>query len=129
VTLVQPSGSKPDADAVMHQYLHAVGASVGKEVSGMRMRCAKDLDYSGQGGVGAGAHVQGNRCQPYGVNPDHANHSRSHCAQEAPPCNGQLTTMVVFARWTWMRISGGADGSGSGGVDGAVKVTGTNASG
>ena len=55
VALVQPSGGKPDTDAVMHQYLHTVGASVGKKVSGVRVGGAKDLDDSGQGGVGDGA--------------------------------------------------------------------------
>ena len=43
VALVQPSGGKPDTDAVMHQYLHTVGASVGKKVSGVRVGGAKDL--------------------------------------------------------------------------------------
>lgn len=131
MALVKPPGGKPDADAVMHQYLHASGTSVGKEVGGVWMGCTKDLNDSGQGGVGARSHVQGNRCQPYGVNPDHTNHSRSHCAQAAPPCNGQLTMTVVFARWTSMRMSAGADGadSGDGGVGCAVNVTGTNASG
>ena len=130
VALVQSSGGQPDANAVMHQHLHAVGAPVGKEVGGVRVGAPEDLDDSGQGGVGAGAHVQGNRCQPYGVNTDHANHSRSHCAQEAPPCKGQLTTMVVLARWTSMRMSGGVGSSGCGIADGgcAVNVTGINAS-
>ena len=74
----------------------------------------------------ARSHVQGSGCKPYCINPNHCNHSRNHCAQAAPPCKGQLTTMVVFARWTSMRMSGCADDvddrSGS-----ALKVTGTNA--
>ena len=132
VALVQSSGGQPDADAVVHQHLHAGGASVGKEIGGVRMSATEDLDDSGQCSVSAGAHVQGNRCKPYGINPDHANHSRSHCAQEAPPCNGQLTTMVVFARCTSMRMSGGDGcsdcGDGDGDVGCPINVTGINES-
>ena len=51
---------EPDTDAVMHQYLHTVGASVGKKVSGVRVGGAKDLDDSGQGGVSDGARAEQN---------------------------------------------------------------------
>jgi hypothetical protein len=130
VPLVQSSGGQPDTNSVMYQYFHAVGASVGKEIGGVRMGSAKDLNDSGQGGVGACTHVQGSRCKPYGVYPDLANHSRSHYSQEAPPCRGQLTMMVVLARCTSMRMSVdvGSSGCGVANVGCAVNVTGINAS-
>ena len=130
VALVQSSSGQPDADTVMHQHLHAVSASVGKEVGGVGVGGTEDLDDPGQSSVGACPHVHRHGCQPYGINPDHANHSRSHCAQAALSCAGQLTTILVPARCTSMRMSGGVGSSGCGVADGgcAVTVTGINAS-
>jgi hypothetical protein len=123
VALVQPPGGQPDADTVMHQYLHAVGAPVGKEVRGVRMRCAEDLHDSGQGGVGAGPHVHRHRCQPHRIDSDHANHSRSQAAQALLSCNGHFTMTLVLARWTSIRMSGSDAGTGKA----SLSVTGTNA--
>ena len=64
VALMQSPGCQSDANAVMHQHFHAVGAAVGKEVRRVRMGCAKDLYDPGQRGVCARSHVQGINGQP-----------------------------------------------------------------
>ena len=53
VALVQPPGGQPEADAIVHQHLHAVGASIGKEVGVVRVGCTKDLDDACQARVKA----------------------------------------------------------------------------
>jgi len=37
VAKMQSPGGQPESNAVMHQHLHAVGASIGKEVGGVRV--------------------------------------------------------------------------------------------
>jgi hypothetical protein len=130
VALMQSSGGQPDANSVMHQYFHAVGASVGKEIGGVGVSCAKDLDNSGQGGVGSCPHIHWHGCKPHRINSDHANHSRSQAAQALLSCSGHFTTTLVLARWTSTRMSGDVASSdcGDGVVGCAVNVTGTNAS-
>lgn len=125
VALVQSSGGKPDTNSVMHQYFHAVGAPVGKQVGGVRVGGAKDLDDSGQGGVGACPHVHWHSCQPHRINSDHANHSRSQAAQASLSCIGHFTTILVLARLTSTRMSGADGGVGMGNA--SSSETGTNA--
>ncbi len=43
----------------MYQHLHAVGASVGKEIGGVGMGYSKDLNDSGQRGVDTGGDPKG----------------------------------------------------------------------
>ena len=123
VALVLSSGGQPDTNAVMHQYLHAVGASVGKEVGGVRMSATEDLYDPGQGGVGACPHVQGSGGQPHRINPNHASHSRSQAAQALLSCSGHFTTMAVLARWTSTRMSGADGGVGIGNASSSVTAT------
>lgn len=73
------------AEAVVHDELDARGARVGEEVAVMGVRGTQCRDDSGQHPLGARAHVQRLRAQPYFVDADHfsaaAATSRSHAAQ------------------------------------------------
>jgi hypothetical protein len=122
VALVQASAGKPDTDAVMHQYLHAGGTSVGKEVGGVGVGCTEDLDDSGQGCVGASSHVHRHRCQPDGVDADHLKRAVAQLANSADELIGQ----VMFIDSPPLRSSALISvpfGSGAG----AVNLTGKNA--
>ena len=54
---MQSACAQPQAEAVVHEHLHAIGASVGKEIGMVRLGGAEDLDDARKGGVGARAHV------------------------------------------------------------------------
>ena len=71
LALVQAASGQPDADAVVHQHLDAVGASVGEQVGMVRVGRAEHADHPGQRRVGAGAHVQRGRGKPGSVDTDH----------------------------------------------------------
>lgn len=64
LALVQAPGGQPDADAVVHQHLDAVGTLVGEQIGVMRTGRAEHGDDSGQRRVCAGAHVQRYRGKP-----------------------------------------------------------------
>ena len=64
VSLVQPPGGQPKANAIVHQHLHAVGTLVGKEVGAVGMGCAEDGDDARQARVKAASHVQRLRGKP-----------------------------------------------------------------
>ena len=57
VALVQPARAQPQAEAIVHEHLHAVGAPVGKEIGMVRLGSTEDLDHARQRGVDARAHV------------------------------------------------------------------------
>jgi hypothetical protein len=83
----------------MHQCFHAVGTLVGKQVGGVRVAYAEDLDHTRQRCVGARLHVQGLYGQPNAINTDHGyihlSHSRSYTRQKAAPSRGQFTVSVL----------------------------------
>ena len=56
--LIQTTVCQPDTVAIMHQYLQAVTALVGKEVGMVRFRLAEDPDNLGQDRFCSGPHVQ-----------------------------------------------------------------------
>lgn len=56
--LIQSAGGKPDANAVVNQHLHAVGAALGEQVRVVRMRGAEHLDHTGQHGIETSPHIQ-----------------------------------------------------------------------
>src|SRR5665647_180889 len=102
---MQSSGGQPESNSIMHQHFHAVGASIGKEVSGVRVGTTEDLDNACQGRVDASAHVQGFCGEPHGINVNHASTSRSHCAHWLDALMGQWICTVVAPFWSSMRMS------------------------
>lgn len=93
--LMQSPRRQPDADTVVYQDFDAVGASVGKEVGGVRMGSTKYGYDTRQGGVGASSHVHGGCCQPDGIDADHLKDylrmARVHCARSPAALMGQVT--------------------------------------
>ena len=63
-SLVQPTRTEPDADAIMHQQLDPIRAPIGEQVGMMRTRFAEDANDVCQYGLRSGAHVQRRGCQP-----------------------------------------------------------------
>lgn len=83
VAMAQPAGGQPDADAINHQHFHPIGPLV-KQVGRVRVGRAEDLHDTGQGRIGAGAHVQRLCSEPHRIDPDH----RSQAAQSAAAATG-----------------------------------------
>ena len=98
-TGVQPARCQPHADPVMHEHLHAVGALVGKQIGVMRVGCAKDLNDTGQGGLGACTHVQRLGGHPDGIDADQRKSSKSHWAQAGAATAGQRNWTDRSPRW------------------------------
>lgn len=71
LALVQPACRQPNADPVMHQYFHASGAAVGKQISAVRLRLTEHRNHPGQRSFGADAHIHGLGSEPDGVDADH----------------------------------------------------------
>ena len=71
MALVQPARAQPQAEAVVHEHLHAVGAAVGKEIGMVCLRSTEDLDDARQGSVDARAHVDRFGGQPDRLDADH----------------------------------------------------------
>lgn len=57
-TAVEPTGTQPQAKAIVDQHLHACSPSVGKHVGHMDLGLAKYLNHSGHQTVHATAHIQ-----------------------------------------------------------------------
>lgn len=68
---VKASGAQPDAESIMDQHLHSVGAFVSKQIRTVRSGTTKDLNDTGQRFIGPGAHIQGFSGQPDLIDPDH----------------------------------------------------------
>src|SRR5665647_2526177 len=113
---MQSSGGQPESNSIMHQHFHAVGASIGKEVSGVRVGTTEDLDHARQGRVNASAHVQGFCGEPHSINTDHASTSRTHCAHWLDALRGQWICTVVAPCLSSMRMSA-CRTAGAGGTD------------
>jgi putative transposase len=95
---------RPDAEAIVHQHLHAVRSSIGEEIGGERVSGAEDLDNACQGRLGASAHVQRLDCHPHRVDADQRSNSRVQAVNSAAADVGQLTVMAMAPRRssTWM---------------------------
>jgi hypothetical protein len=92
----------------------------------VRLGAAEDLNDTGQGGLGAGAHVQWRRGEPYGVYADQRSSSRIQAAHASAASVGHVTATVVEPRRTSMRM-GSALGEGAAagaGIGSAMKPTG-----
>ena len=128
--LIESPCGQPDADAIVHQHLHAIGSPVGKQIGMVRMGCSEDFDDPGQRGIGTCSHVQWFDSQPGSIDSDHLSQSRNHCAQAEAPSSGQFTVTTLVPRRTSTRISDAAStldrsvGSAAG-----AKLIGTNAAG
>ena len=105
LALVQSPRGQPDADAVVHEHLHAVGAAVGEQVGVVRAGGAEDVDHARQRRLGAGAHVQRLDRQPHRVDADHCSNSRIQAAQSLAAAIGQVTFTAVAPRRSSMRMS------------------------
>lgn len=88
---VQASGTQPQSQPIMYQYLDPVGALVGKRIGTMRPGAAEHLNHPGQCLVRTGAHVQWFGGQPDFVNANHCSSSRSSARQRSACEAGQLT--------------------------------------
>lgn len=128
---MQAPRGQPYADAVMHEHLHACGASVGEEVDMVRLGVAEDLHHTGQGGLGSGAHVQWRRCEPHGVDADQRSSSRIQAAHASAALAGHVSAMVVAPRRTSMQIGSAlsVDDAGGAGIGSAMKPTGWSLAG
>jgi hypothetical protein len=107
-------------------HIHARAASIGEEVEMVLRGAAEDLHHAGQGGLGAGAHVQWRRRQPHGVDADQRSSSHIQAAHASAAPTSHVTATVVEPRRTSMRMgsplgAGGADGAG---IGSAMKPTG-----
>ncbi|MNG14671.1 hypothetical protein D3C84_984440 [compost metagenome] len=60
----------------MHQHFHAIGTTVGKQISTVRLRRTEHRHDPRQRGFSAGAHVHGLGGEPDGVDADHRSRSR-----------------------------------------------------
>jgi hypothetical protein len=69
--LVQPACRQPNTNPIMHQHFHAIGPTIGKQISAVRLRRTEHRNYSGQCGLGTGAHIHGLGGEPDGVDTDH----------------------------------------------------------
>lgn len=91
---VQTPGTQPDAQAVVDQHLHPVGALVGKQIRTMRPGTAKDLNHPRQCRIRASAHIQRLGGQPDLINTDHCNSSRSSARHRSICETGKLMLML-----------------------------------
>lgn len=80
---VQASGTQPQSQSIMYQYLYPVGALVGKSISTMWSGTAEHLDYPEQCLVRPGTHVQRFGGQPDLINANHCSNSRSSARQRS----------------------------------------------
>lgn len=69
--LVEAACCQPDANAIVHEHLDAIGPAVGKQICMVRMRCTEYLDHTAQCRIRARTHVQWLHCQPGAVDADH----------------------------------------------------------
>src|SRR5277367_349840 len=112
-TFVKPSRTQPEAEAIMHQHLHAVGAFVDEQVCMMSSRFTEHVHHASQRCIGAGAHVERLYRKPGRIDADHLMSSRSSSAHSCAADAGHSTLTAPPRRRTSMRItpSAGFDGS------------------
>src|SRR5690625_1364550 len=95
--LIEAPCGQPNAQTIMHQNLHTVGALVGKYIGVVRASRAEVLHHTGQRRVGASAHIHGLDCQPDLIHADHVNSAFINCAKLTCPspchCNLAVTPL------------------------------------
>src|ERR1700684_1457997 len=74
---VELSRTQPEAEAIVNQHLHAVGAFVDEEVGVMRTRFAKYIHDTGQRLIDTGTHIERLYGEPSRIDSDHLISSRS----------------------------------------------------
>nr|QOJ68823.1 putative accesory protein [Pseudomonas aeruginosa] len=107
--LMQSARRQPDAQPIVHQHFHAIGAAVGKQISTVRLRRTEHGHHPRQRCVSAGAHVHGLSGEPDGVDTNHRNRSRRKVAQAAALSVGQFTLTVPRGCWISTLIVDDAD--------------------
>jgi hypothetical protein len=96
---VQPARCQPYAHTVVHEHLHAVRTRIGKQISVMRVGCAKDLNNPRQCSLWPCAHVQRLGGHPDGIDADQRNSSKSHWVQGGGAAAGQCNLTDRSPRW------------------------------
>ena len=66
-SLIQAPGSKLNPQAIMHQHFHAIGTTVGKQISTVRLRRTEHRHDPRQRSFSACAHVHGLGGKPDGI--------------------------------------------------------------
>lgn len=94
LAFVESPPCQPDANAVMHKHLDAIGPAVGKQVGVVGMRRAEHLDYSPQRRIRARPHVQWLYRQPGAVDSNHFRTDADHEANSLAADMGQVTVMT-----------------------------------
>jgi hypothetical protein len=95
LTFVEPTGCQPDADAVVHENLHAIGPAVGKQIGVVGMRRTEHLDHSAKRRIRARPHVQWLYCQPSAVD---TNHLMTPADQQANSLAADMGQVMVMTR-------------------------------
>lgn len=112
LAFVEPTSCQPDADAVVHENLHAIGPAVGKQIGVVGMRCAEYLDYSAKCCIRARSHVQWLYRQPGAVDANHLSTDEDQQANSLAADMGQVTVMTSPALRTSTLISRAGDSAG-----------------
>lgn len=126
--LMQPSGRQPDAKAVMHEYLHAIGPAVGKQIGVMGMCGTKHLHHSAEPRICSRTHVQWLHGQPGAVDADHLRTEADQSANALAADIGQVTAMVRLPLRTSTRIIGSIGSTACVGGSGTGMNAGTSCS-
>ena len=98
LTLIEPAGGEPDAEAIVDEEFDPAGAGVGEEIGSVRLGGTEDEDDLGEQAVNAGSHVSRGGSEPQGVDADHASHSRSQAPQSLATSTGQSILSVASPR-------------------------------
>lgn len=99
LTFVEPTDCQPDADAVVHENLHAIGPAIGpaigKQIGMVGMRRTDHLNHSATRGIRACPQVQWLHCQPSTVD---ANHLSTPADQQANSLAADMGQVMVMSR-------------------------------
>ena len=77
---IQAPSSKPNTNTIVNENLYSIAATVGKDISMMRVRRAKYAHYADQHGIGAGPHIERGGCHPDRVDSNHLKSARTNSA-------------------------------------------------
>ena len=99
LAFVKPAGRQPDAEAIVHEHLHAIGPAVGKQIGMVRMRRTEHLDYSAQCRIRARTHVQWLYRQPGAVDANHLRMDADQQANSTAADMGQVTVKTSLAHF------------------------------
>ena len=104
VPLLQSTRAQPQAKAIVHEHLQAIGAAVHKEVGVVRAGFTEHTHHTRKGRVDSSSHVQRLNGQPSRIDADHLMSSRSSSAHSPAADAGQCTLTVLAPRRTSIRI-------------------------